>query len=168
MRWRGAERRRWGAALRLSCLLALLSVLAPPPADAVEVPAATQELLRSSDYIYVATRRRSGERSSIKPVWFLYEGGDELFFTTAPSSWKARRIAAGSPLYIWVGAEDGPFVLGEAREVSDADLIDRMGRGYAEKYWIAWLGFFKPRSARVGEGKTKAYLVKLRPGEPPR
>jgi len=155
-------------ALRSLALAALLWVVSPPPAQAAEIPAQIQEQLRSSDYIYVATRRRNGERSSIKPVWFFSAGADELFFTTAPTSWKARRIAAGSPLYIWVGAEDGPFLLGEAREVDDPALIERMGKAYAEKYWIAWLGFFKPRSDRVSDGKTKAYTVRLRPGDPPR
>jgi hypothetical protein len=43
--------------------------------------------------------------------------------------------------------------------VTDPALIDRMGRAYNDKYWIAWLGFFRPRSARVSAGKTVAYLV---------
>jgi len=167
-RWNAAEGGALSLVLRTLSLALLLWVISPLPARAAEIPAQTQEQLRSSDYIYVATRRQSGERSSIKPVWYFYEGGDELFFTTAPTSWKARRIAEGSPLYIWVGAEDGPFLIGEAREVDDAALIDRMGKAYAEKYWIAWLGFFKPRSGRVGEGKTKAYLVRLRPAALPR
>lgn len=156
----------WAVA-RLAALFFLAWMMAPATAAAAEIPPQTQELLRTSDYVYLATRRRSGERSSIKPVWFFYEGGDELFFTTSPTSWKARRLAAGSPLYVWVGSKDGPFLVGEAREVDDAALIDRMGKAYADKYWIAWMGFFKPRSDRVSAGKTKAYLVKLRPGEPP-
>lgn len=138
-------------------------VVAPQPAAAAELPAPTQELLRSSDYIYIATRRKNGERSSIKPVWFYYEDGDELFFTTSPDSWKAKRIAAGSPLDVWVGSKDGPHLIGEARSVTDAALIDRMGASYNDKYWIAWLGFFRPRSDRVGSGKTVAYVVRLRP-----
>jgi general stress protein 26 len=148
-------------------LALLLVVLWPVRCEAAELPVPTREALQSSDQIYVATRRRSGEPSSAKPVWFYYLGDDELFFTTSPGSWKAKRIARGSPLYIWVGGKDGPFLIGEAEEVSDAALIDRMGQAYAEKYWIAWLGFFKPRSSRVTEGKTKAYVVKVRPGEPP-
>lgn len=134
----------------------------PSPAAATELPAATQELLRSSDYIYIATRRKNGERSSIKPVWFFYDGGEELFFTTSPDSWKAKRIGAGSPLYIWVGSKDGPHLIGEARAVDDAALIDQMGARYNDKYWIAWLGFFRPRSERVRSGKTVAYSVRLR------
>jgi hypothetical protein len=140
-------------------------ILLPGKLAAAEIPPATKEALRSSDLIYVATRRRSGEQSSAKPVWFYYEDGDELFFTTEPKSWKAKRIAAGSPLYIRVGSKDGPALHGEARRVTDPALVDRMGAAYADKYWIAWLGLFKPRSSRVTAGKTNAYVVKLRPAE---
>jgi general stress protein 26 len=142
-------------------LVLAVAVMTSGRARAGELPAAVTQALRSSSYIYIATERSDGALSSIKPVWFYYEGGDELFFTTAPSSWKARRIARGSPLHIWVGDKSGPRLLGRAREVTDTEQIDRMGRAYADKYWLAWLGFFKPRSGRVAEGKTKAYLVRL-------
>lgn len=152
----------------LQVLLAGLAwLLWPAPARAASLPPGTEAALHASDLIYVATRRRSGALSSILPVWFFYDGG-KIFFTTAPDSWKAKRIAAGSPLYIWVGSQDGPFVEGTAERVTDAALVDRMGEAYAQKYWIAWLGFFKPRSGRVTEGKTNAYLVTLTHAEPPR
>jgi general stress protein 26 len=139
------------------------AVFSPTRAAAQEIPPATKEALRTSDLIYVATKRKNGQPSAAKPIWFYYEDGDELFFTTTPSSWKAKRIAAGSPLFIHVGKADGPALIGEATKVSDPALVDRMGAAYAEKYWIAWFGLFKPRSARVTEGKTSAYVVKLRP-----
>ena len=138
----------------------------PGWARAASVSPATEAALRASDLIYVATRRKSGERSSVRPIWFYYDEG-RLFFTTSPDSWKAKRIARGSPLYIWVGSENGPFVTGKAEPVSDPTLVDRMGEAYSKKYWIAWFGFFKPRSERVTSGKTKAYLVTLSEGEPP-
>lgn len=145
----------------------LVLMLWAAPAHAAELPAATESALKSSDLIYVATRRRDGTQSSVKPIWFFYQGGGKLFFTTSPGSWKARRIAAGSPLYIWVGKQDGPFLLGTAQRVDDAALVDKMGQAYADKYWIAWLGFFRPRSGRVSGGQTVAYEVALRPGTPP-
>ncbi len=147
----------------LSFLFAVALIGSAEPAAAAELPAKTREMLRTSDYIYTATRRKNGERSSIAPIWFFYEGGDELFFTTSPDSWKAKRIATGSPVYVWVGEKDGPHFVGEAREVTDAALVDRMGENYNNKYWIAWMGFFRPRSERVTSGKTKAYMVKLTP-----
>src|SRR5262250_2919540 len=149
------------------CLVVLAWLLWPAPARAASIPPETEAALRTADYIYVATRRHNGALSAIKPIWFYYDG-DKIFFTTSPDSWKAKRIAAGSPLYIWVGSEKGPFVEGAAEAVTDPALVDRMGDAYAKKYWIAWLGFFKPRSARVTAGKTNAYLVTpTHAGEPP-
>ncbi len=148
-----------------SALAVLACCVYPDSAAAAELPVETRELLRTSDYIYTATRRKNGERSSLAPVWFYYSDGDELFFTTSPTSWKAKRLANGSPLFVWVGEKDGPHLIGEAREVTDPALIDRMGDAYNDKYWMAWLGFFRPRSGRVSEGKTKAYVVKLTPAD---
>jgi len=115
--------------------------------------------------MYVATRRRNGERSASRPVWFFPEG-ERVFFTASPTSWKARRIAAGSPLFINFGSRDGPFFIGRAEPVTDPKLIERMGRAYAKKYWLAWVGFARPRAGRVAAGKTNAYLVTLRKAEP--
>jgi len=120
-----------------------------------------EQALRSSQLIYLATQRRNGERSKSRPVWFLFERG-KIFFTASPTSWKAKRIAAGSPLFINFGTKDGPFFIGDAEPVSDPALIEHMGRAYAKKYWLAWLGFARPRSGRVVAGKTNAYLVTLR------
>ena len=152
-------------ALRL-LLAGLAWLLCPAPARAATLPAATEAALRDSSLIYVATRRRNGALSAIKPIWFYYDDG-KIFFTTEPGSWKAKRIAAGSPLYIWVGSERGPFVQGTAERVTDSALVDRMGEAYAKKYWIAWLGLFKPRSGRVSSGKTNAYLVTPTQAEAP-
>ena len=145
---------------------AVVWMVKPGLARAADLSPATEAALRSSDLIYVATRRKNGERSSVRPIWFYYDEG-KLFFTTAPESWKAKRIARGSPLYIWIGSENGPFVVGQAEPVTDPSLVDRMGEAYSKKYWIAWLGLFRPRGDRVTSGKTKAYLVTLNEGEPP-
>jgi len=40
-------------------------------------------------------------------------------------------------------------------------MADRLGKIYADKYWIAWLGFFRPSGARVEAGKV--VLLKLTP-----
>lgn len=118
----------------------------------------TKELLQSSSYIYTATQRKDGSLSESVPIWFMYDG-DKVFFTTEPDSWKAKRIARGSPLFINVGSKDGPKLVGKATPVTDPALVDRMGQAYSDKYWIAWLGLFRPRSGRVTTGKTAAYLV---------
>ncbi len=120
------------------------------------------DALKTESYIYVATRRMNGQWSTPAPVWFMYDG-EGLYFTTAPSSHKAHRIHRGSAVKIWVGTKDGPSFEGKAQFVRDAPLAERMGKAYSDKYWIAWLGFFKPRPARVGSGKT--LLVKVTPYE---
>lgn len=135
-----------------------------PPSEAL--PEETVAALRSAELLYVATRRKSGQRSTVRPIWFMFEG-DRVYFTTSPTSWKARRIQRGSPLYIWVGSESGPFVVGRAQPVTDPAVIRHMGEVYAQKYWLAWLGFFRPNAERVEAGKTVAYRVALRRGTPP-
>src|SRR5262249_57688513 len=96
---RGAEPRMVHRRQVLKVLLAVGAwLLWPVPARAASLPPATEAALRNSDLIYVATRRRNGALSSIKPVWFYYDDG-KIFFTTSPEGWKAKRIAAGSPLY---------------------------------------------------------------------
>jgi PPOX class probable F420-dependent enzyme len=143
------------AALALA-LGGLASMVAPSRAGTVSP--ATEELLRSSSYIYTATQRKDGSLSSFAPVWFAWDGG-RIFFTTEPDSWKARRIARGSALTIRVGSKTGPTLVGRPARVTDPALVDRMGQAYSAKYWIAWLGLFRPRSSRVSAGKTVAYLV---------
>ena len=119
--------------------------------------------LKTETYIYVATRRLNGEWSTSAPVWFMYDG-EAVYFTTAPTTHKAHRIHRGSPVRVWVGKKDGPFFEGEARFVKDRALAERMAEVYTQKYWLAWLGFFRPRPRRVSSGKT--LVVKVTPVAP--
>ena len=119
--------------------------------------------LKTENYIYVATRRLNGEWSTSAPVWFMYDG-EAVYFTTAPTTHKAHRIHRGSPVRVWVGKKDGPFFEGEARFVKDRTVVKRMAEVYTQKYWLAWLGFFRPRPRRVSSGKT--LVVKVTPVAP--
>lgn len=152
--------------LRTILLVGAAVLLAPVRALAQRIPEATKAALANSKLLYVATQRKSGERSTIAPVWFVWEN-DAIWTTTSPTSWKAKRIARGSPLYIWVGSESGPFVVGTAEKITDPAIVAHMGELYADKYWIAALGFFKPRPERVSSGKTVAYKVTIAEGTPP-
>jgi general stress protein 26 len=116
--------------------------------------------LQSSKEIYVATKRPNGSLSKVVPVWFMYDG-DAIYFATLPSSYKAKRIKKGSPLYVWVGSADGPHFIGPSEILTDPDVAARMAPVYAKKYWIAWFGLFKPNPERVRTGKT--VIVKVRP-----
>ena len=153
-------------ALRALLGVCVVVLAAPLRALAQRIPVATKDALANLKLIYDATQRKSGERSTIAPVWFVWEN-DAIWTTTSPTSWKAKRIGRGSPLYIWVGSESGPFVVGTAEKITDPAIIAHMGELYADKYWIAALGFFKPRPDRVSSGKTIAYKVTIAEGTPP-
>ncbi len=84
-----------------------------------------------------------------------------IWFTTSPGSHKARRVMRGSPLFVSVEGKEGPFLRTTAEVVKDGALADRLGEIYTQKYWIAWLGFFRPSRARNESGKT--ILLRLTP-----
>ncbi len=149
-----------------ACGLAWVLILATVAgAGAAVLPTDVQQALRTRKEIWVATRRADGTRSSAAPVWFWWNGTD-LYFSTGPDTHKAKRIRRGSPVYFSVAGKDGPFFEGKPEIVNDLQLVERLGDEYAKKYWIAWLGFFRPRAARVSSGKT--VVVKVVPsGESP-
>lgn len=120
----------------------------------------TKTQLQTAKEIYIATKRANGEWSAAVPVWFIYDG-DAVYLTTDPTSNKARRIKGkgGSPVRIWVGSKEGPSFTGKAEIVEDLAIVERMGDAYKQKYWIAWLGLFRPRASRVASGKTVAIKV---------
>ena len=127
---------------------------------AMSLPPEIATALRAAKQIYVATRRADGSPSKVVPVWFSLDG-EAVYFTTGPGSHKARRIARGSPLLVWVGRPAGPHFVGRAELVRDPAVAARMAPLYDEKYWISWLGFFRPRRERVQAGKT--VIVKVTP-----
>jgi len=119
---------------------------------------AARTQLQTAKEIYVATRRADGQWGKAAPVWFIYDG-QAVYLTTAPTSYKARRIKRGSPVRVWAGSTEGPSFTGKAEIVEDLALVERMGSAYTEKYWLAWLGLFRPRASRVAAGKTLAVKV---------
>lgn len=119
---------------------------------------AARTKLQTEKEIYVATKRANGEWSTAAPVWFIYDG-EAVYLTAAPTSYKARRIKRSSPVRIWVGSKEGPAFTGKAEIIEDLALVERMGNAYTQKYWIAWLGFFRPRASRVASGQTIAIKV---------
>ncbi len=124
-------------------------------------PQFAQHLARNKE-IYVATRRKDGSRSDPTPVWFGMMDG-AIWFTTSPTSWKAKRIRRGSPIFVSVEGKRGPFLEMKAEIILDGDKAEQLGKVYDQKYWIAWMGFFRPSKARNESGKT--ILLKLTPAE---
>jgi general stress protein 26 len=141
----------------IAIVLLLLSV-----APAMVLAALTPEMnavLKDADLIYVATARKSGSRSKAAPIWFAVID-DAIWINTGATSAKVKRVKRGSPMW-FATKQDGPFVEAKAEIVTDGASADRLGEVYRQKYWIAWLGFFRPNAARVASGKT--VLIKLTP-----
>ena len=145
----------WTLALGFVCVLAVAAsgrgAGFPPDVDGA---------LRTAKNLYVATKRKDGTQSSKAPIWFMYDG-TAVYFTTTPGTHKAKRIANGSPVLAWVGAENGPHFVGRGEIVRDPAVADKMAPVYDQKYWISWVGFFRPRADRVRDGKT--LIVKVTP-----
>ena len=144
--------------LGMSALVAIAMIVAT--AAGAGFPADVATALKGSKQIYVATHRANGSKSKVVPVWFMFDG-DAIYFTTEPTSYKAKRIKKGSLLEVWVGSEAGPHFAGKAELLSDPELAARMAPVYSQKYWIAWLGLVRPDPERVRSGKT--ILVKVYP-----
>jgi general stress protein 26 len=116
--------------------------------------------LSHSKQIYVATERKNGTRSTAAPVWFGVMD-NAIWFATLPDNHKARRVKRGSPMYISVEGKDGPFIKAKAEIVQDGAMAERLGEIYSRKYWIAWLGLFRPSRAKIESGKN--LLIRLTP-----
>ncbi len=141
-------------------LTGLLLVAVAASAKAGALPDDVRSALGTQKEIWVATRRADGSRSSAAPIWFWWDG-NVLYLSTGPDTHKAKRIRKGSPVFVAVRGKDGPFFEGTPEIVTDLQLVERLGAEYAKKYWIAWLGLFRPRAARVSAGKTMVVRVTL-------
>jgi len=139
-------------------IVGTLAVSVVATAAAGSLPVDVQQALRTQKEIWVATRRADGSRSTAAPIWFWWDGAN-LYFSTGPDTHKAKRIRAGSPVYFSVAGKEGPFFEGEPEIVDNLRLVEQLGDEYSKKYWIAWLGFFRPRAARVSSGKTVVIKV---------
>jgi PPOX class probable F420-dependent enzyme len=128
-----------------------------------QFPPDVRQALATAKNLYVATKRKDGSTSKASPIWFMADD-DAVYFTTTPTSYKAKRIAKGSPVLVWVGSEQGPHFVGKAEIVRDPAVAEKMAPAYDQKYWISWLGFFRPRADRVRDGKT--LIVRVTPLPP--
>jgi len=123
-------------------------------------PADVTAQLATLKEIHVATQRKDGARSSVVPVWFAV-ADSAIWFSTSPTSNKAKRIQQGSLMFVSVQGENGPFIKTRAELLKDGAMADRLGTIYSDKYWIAWLGMFRPSRTRLEKGEI--VLVKLTP-----
>ena len=115
--------------------------------------------LKTQKLISVATKRANGDWSRPAPVWFAYED-EVVYFITAPTSFKARRIRKGSPVLVWLDEKREPAFSGETQIVTDPVILDRINAAYQDKYWAAWLTYWAmPLAGRVQAGNMVAVRV---------
>jgi general stress protein 26 len=152
--------------LRLTLLVAVLVACACVPAlsDAQQppgtFPANFVQQLQHAKEIYLETRRPNGTRSSVAPVWFAFID-NVIWFSTSPRTYKARRVEHGSPIFVSAQGKDGPFIKTKAEIVKDGAMADRLGKLYRQKYWLAWLGLFRPSRSGIESGDI--VLIRLTP-----
>ena len=89
--------------------------------------------LRSMREIWVATAARDRGPDAV-PVWFWWDG-EAVYFSTKAMSRKARNIGARADVVLHNGDGADPIILrGIAEPVLDRAELERVDRGYAEKY----------------------------------
>ena len=118
-----------------------------------------ETFLKTQKLISVATKRANGDWSRPAPVWFAYED-ERVYFITAPTSFKARRIRKGSPVLVWLDEKQEPAFSGETQIVTDPVILDRINAAYKKKYWMAWLTYWAmPLAGRIQAGNMVAVRV---------
>jgi general stress protein 26 len=123
---------------------AVVAVVAPAIAAG---SARDADALADASYLYIATVRKDGNQSTAARVWFIATPDGQILFDTNTDSWKAKRIARGSPVIVWIGSATGPAFIGKAEFVRDPQIQDQMIEAIPKKYWLARLGYSGP-SAR--------------------
>jgi hypothetical protein len=89
--------------------------------------------LHSLREIWLATASPLG-RPDATPVWFWWDG-ESVYFTCAAVAHKARNIAQTPDVVLINGDGADPIIFkGTAERVTDRLELERIDRGYAEKY----------------------------------
>jgi Pyridoxamine 5'-phosphate oxidase len=93
---------------------------------------ATERLAAARNY-WVSTTRPDG-RPHAMPVWGLWHE-DAFYFSSAPSSRKARNLAANSAVVVHLESGDEVVVVeGHAEQAMDEELLARLSVDYTRKY----------------------------------
>lgn len=96
-----------------------------------------RELLDGANFVSLATLMPDGSPHATT-VWSILEGDRPCFFTSDPSSRKARNVAADPRVAITVVDRDNPYRSGQLRGTvtetvegeAALEIIDRMSRLY--------------------------------------
>ncbi len=100
-----------------------------------------QDKMYSARSYWVVTSPRSGPPHPM-PVWGVFVE-DVFYFSTPSTSLKARHIARTGQASVHLESADMVVILkGEAREESDPELLETLGKAFAHKYNIEIVGKF--------------------------
>jgi general stress protein 26 len=131
---------------------AALIVAIGAPANAV-TSQRDGDALSSASYLYIATVRKDGNQSKAARVWFIATADGQILIDTNSDSWKAKRIARGSPVIVWIGSSSGPAFIGKGKIVADRAVQDQMIEAIPKKYLLARMGMFGPKRERFDSGQ---------------
>ncbi len=145
-------------------VLAALAILALPVVWASEAAALSSDIeaaLRTSTYVYIASKRKDGSFGKPSEIWFMYENG-AVWVASPTTTWRARRIKAKRPkARIAVGKPDGPTFKAKGSIVKDTAVYEEMYRTFAKKYPEGWPKY--EDQFRKGLADGSRVLIKYQP-----
>jgi len=115
--------------------------------------------LADASLVYVATVRKDGNQSTAAPVWFTVAADKSILIQTGPTTWKAKRIARGSPVIVWIGDAKGPAFFGRAEITRDPKVVAAIVEDFPKRYMAARLGFHKPTTESFDKGDRIAIRI---------
>jgi len=141
-------------------IILLMTLVRPHLGRAAALSVRDQQALSTADLVFVATVRRNGTQSRAAPVWFtLGADNDSILIQTEQTTWKARRIARGSPVLVWIGRPDGPAFIGRAEISRDRALQDKILTDFRRKYLQDRLFGMGPSRSEFENGELLAIKI---------
>jgi len=144
----------------LVVLAAVASTLVSVP-RAAALSAEIEQALRTSTYVYIASKRKDGSFGKPAEIWFMYHDG-AVWVASPTTTWRAKRIKANRPkARIAVGKLDGPTFKAKGSVVKDPALYEEMYRTFAKKYPDGWPKY--EQQFRKGLADGSRVLIKYEP-----
>jgi hypothetical protein len=149
-----------GRALAFVTLLALvLPIVSAPRASALSSD--MEAALRTSTYVYIASKRKDGSFGKPSEIWFMYRDG-AVWVASPTTTWRAKRIKAKRPkARIAIGKPDGPTFKAKGSIVKDTAVYDEMYQTFAKKYPDGWPKY--EQQFRKGLADGSRVLIKYTP-----
>ncbi|MBV8770787.1 MAG: pyridoxamine 5'-phosphate oxidase family protein [Deltaproteobacteria bacterium] len=162
----------------VAVLVALLAIAGSNTGAYPGISQRDQQALSRADLVFIATVRKNGTQSRAAPVWFTTgANNDSILIQTEHTTWKAKRIARGSPVLVWIGNPGGPAFIGKAEITHDSTLQSKILADFRQKYLQNRLLGMGPSRGEFESGEQLAIMITpvrdlpdgftSRPGSPP-